>query len=287
MRARGLDHLVWPVRDLDAAASRLERVGFTVTPRARHPWGTENRLVQLDGFFIELLSVGEGAMIPETSERVFSFGAFNRDFLAHGEGGSMIVLESGDPQADRDDFLRAGLKVFEPFSFGRTQELETGEKREVGFDLTFVENPFDAELGYFTCRNRFPASFWSRAYMTHANGAQGLASLVLTCDEPASQHEFLSAFTGVREMRATSLGLSVETPRGEIRVLTPAAYAALFGDSAPAPKDGLRIAALVIEGADRRALGERLADQGIAHGETPEGLRIPASDGNGVALVFV
>ena len=35
--ARGLDHLVHVVRDLDAAGAFYQRLGFTVGARNRHP----------------------------------------------------------------------------------------------------------------------------------------------------------------------------------------------------------------------------------------------------------
>ena len=47
------------VDDLDAAQRFYERLGFTTTPRATHPFGTGNSLVQLRGNFIELLGVVE------------------------------------------------------------------------------------------------------------------------------------------------------------------------------------------------------------------------------------
>ena len=43
---RRIDHLVVAVRDLDGAGRFYERLGFQVGARNRHPWGTENRLVQ-------------------------------------------------------------------------------------------------------------------------------------------------------------------------------------------------------------------------------------------------
>jgi catechol 2,3-dioxygenase-like lactoylglutathione lyase family enzyme len=55
--ARGLDHIVHAVRDLDAAAALYRRLGFTVGARNQHPWGTHNYIVQLPGTFIELLTV--------------------------------------------------------------------------------------------------------------------------------------------------------------------------------------------------------------------------------------
>ena len=55
----GLDHLVHAVRDLEQAAELYRRLGFTVGARNQHSWGTHNHLVQLPGFFLELLTVAE------------------------------------------------------------------------------------------------------------------------------------------------------------------------------------------------------------------------------------
>ena len=41
------------------AADLYRRLGFTVGARNRHPWGTHNHLVQLPGFFVELLTMAE------------------------------------------------------------------------------------------------------------------------------------------------------------------------------------------------------------------------------------
>ena len=49
---RGIDHLVLCVRDLNRARRLYERLGFTVTPRALHPFGTGNHLIQCEGNFI-------------------------------------------------------------------------------------------------------------------------------------------------------------------------------------------------------------------------------------------
>jgi catechol 2,3-dioxygenase-like lactoylglutathione lyase family enzyme len=57
--ARGLDHIVHAVRDLDAAAALYRDLGFTVGARNKHPWGTHNHIVQFPGFFIEILTLAE------------------------------------------------------------------------------------------------------------------------------------------------------------------------------------------------------------------------------------
>jgi len=287
MQARGLDHVVWAVRDLGAAAAHLERLGFTVTPRARHPWGTENRLVQLNGFFIELLTVGSDADIPEPTDTAFSFGAHNRDFLARGEGASMLVTDSLDPAADRAAFAQAGLAVFEPFSFEREQRRSDGSVRKVGFDLTFTRDPDDAALGFFTCFNRYPDNFWSSAYQAHANGVRDLAAVVIVCEDPADHHIFYSAFTGVREMRATSLGITISTPRGDVRLMPRGIYRSLFGEEPqPAGAGKARIQALVFQAGARDAVASACARSGIESLSTREGLVVPARGSHGLSLVF-
>lgn len=230
---RGLDHVVAAVQDLDAAARAWEALGFSVTPKAVHPWGTANRLIQLDGFFVELLALADASLIQDAGEGAFSFGAFNRDYLASGkEGMSMLVAESRDPAADRAAFAELGLRTYEPFSFGRKAVQPDGSVREVGFDLTFTSEPLAPEIGFFTCYNRFPENFWKSAYQTHQNGACRLNGVTLVAADPSDHHEFLGGFTGQREMRASSLGLEMETPRGTISVLTPRAYRFRDGDAA-------------------------------------------------------
>ncbi|WP_434051756.1 MAG: VOC family protein [Roseibium sp.] len=229
---RGLDHIVVAVNDLAVAGKAYEALGFTVTPENRHPWGTANRLIQLDGFFIELLSVAEPDLITETVGSQFSFGAFNRTFLAKREGASMLVMESRDANSDRQDFERVGLSLFEPFSFERIAHLPDGKTAEVAFDLTILRDPLSPEIGYFTCHNKFPENFWKPAFQTHDNGAREIKTIYLIAEDPSDHHEFLGGFTGQREMRATSLGLEVETARGRVRVLNPAAYRSLVGESA-------------------------------------------------------
>jgi len=229
---RGIDHLVVAVRDLDAAAAHWTSLGFTVTPEAHHPWGTANRLVQLDGFFVELLTVADPSRIVEAGEGEFSFGAFNRDFLKTREGGSMLVLESADPAGDRAAFRNAGLPVFAPFSFERIAKGPDGTDKKVAFDLTFTSDQAAPEIGFFTCHNKYPENFWKAAYKSHENGVTALRRIIIVAEEPAEHHEFLEAFAGSRELRASSLGIELDTPRGTISIFSPAAFRSLYGTDA-------------------------------------------------------
>ena len=52
MPVRDIDHVVVMTRDLESARAGWEQLGFTTTPRAVHPFGTANSLIQLQGNFI-------------------------------------------------------------------------------------------------------------------------------------------------------------------------------------------------------------------------------------------
>lgn len=229
-----IDHLVLPVRDLDAAAATYAALGFTVTARGIHPWGTHNRLVQFSNrTFLELLAVGEPAKIVQAPEGEVSFGAFNRDFLARcGEGMSMLVLASTDPAADRAAFRAAGLPVQPPFDFRRIARAPDGSEREVAFTLTFTSDPGMPEAGFFTCAQHFAENFWRADLQHHANGARGVTKVVMVADDPADHHVFLKGFTRSDDIRMTSAGLTLALGGGgSIEVLNPLAYERRYGAS--------------------------------------------------------
>ncbi len=231
---RQLDHLVIAARDLDAVAGAYAALGFTLTPRAFHSWGTSNQLVQLDGAFLEILAVVDPDSIEQADVDAFSFGAFNRDYLARHEGISMLVLDSSDPEADRQGFLDRGMTVYAPFSFERAAGQPDGSSRTVAFDLTITTDPGMPHAGFFTCRNRFPENFWRSEYQQHANGAQKLAAAIIVAEEPSDFYEFIEGFSGQRELGLTSFGMECALANGgSIDVLSPTGFKAFYGDAFP------------------------------------------------------
>ncbi|WP_350334042.1 VOC family protein [Coralliovum pocilloporae] len=284
---RGLDHVVLAVQDLDRAAERYEALGFSVTPRGEHPWGTANRLVQLDGFFFEILTADRPNLIADGAGKTFSFGGFNRDVLARYEGGSMLVVESRDAAKDRSDFETLALDVCEPFGFEREAVGPDGSVRKVAFDLTFVRDALSPDMMFFTCHNLYPENFWKSDYQTHANGACSVTGVVLTAAEPASHHEFLGGFSGQREMRATSLGLELETPRGQIAAVTPSAAQVLYGlQSHEQTGEGLFLQAIRVGVRDLAALCSIVEKSGIGFSEFRDTLVIQPADLFGTGLIF-
>lgn len=241
--ARGLDHIVHAVRDLDGAADLYRRLGFTVGARNRHPWGTHNHLVQLPGFFVELLTVAEPHLLKSDG---FSqlFGDFNRRFLQAQEGLSLLILESGNAAGDARLFSDAKIAASDAMRFEREGRRPDGSAVTVAFSLAFAFDDLAPDIGFAVCQQHFPENFWNPAFQNHPNGVSGIAGVVLVAENPTDHHIFVSAFAGERELQSTSSGISVATPRGDIQVMDPAAFRNHFGAPPPDIRTGARLAAL-------------------------------------------
>jgi catechol 2,3-dioxygenase-like lactoylglutathione lyase family enzyme len=262
--SRGLDHIVHAVRDLDAAAAFYRLLGFTVGARNSHPWGTHNHIVQLPGFFVELLTVADPDKLGEDGFSAL-FGTFNRIFLKSHEGLSFLMLESQDADADARDFGAAGIAVSSALQFEREGVRPDGSKRKVGFSLAFARDAGAPAIGFATCRQHNPENFWNPSLQQHPNGASGIASAVIVAENPSDHHIFLSAFTGERELHATSNGITAATPRGDLAIMDAAAFRSHFGVPPPDLAGGARLAAIWFTVREREALIAALDAGAVPH----------------------
>lgn len=282
---RGLDHIVHAVRDLDAGASLYRRLGFTVGARNRHPWGTHNHIVQLPGFFIELLTVAEpenlaGDGIPKL------FGDFNRRFLESGEGFSLLILESNDAQADARVFEAAKIAGSPALRFEREGRRPDGSPVKVAFSLAFARDARSPAHHFAVCQQHFPENFWNPAWQRHPNGVTQVGGAIMVADNPTDHHIFFSAFSGERELQSSSAGITIATPRGDIHVMTPAAFADHFGVVAPEVAASARLAALRLISSDLNATGASLSAGGLAPAARMGRLIVPPEQAHGATLVF-
>src|SRR6202048_3364998 len=156
----GLDHIAHAVRDLDAAAEFYASAGFTVGARNRHAWGTHNRIVQLKNCYIEILEVAEPDKIVPHGARSFSFGAFNRDFLARREGFSMLILNSSNAAGDALAFESSGIANSKVFDFAREGTKPDGTPVKLAFSLAFASDPASPNVRFAVCPHHLQAEYW-------------------------------------------------------------------------------------------------------------------------------
>jgi len=282
----GLDHIVHAVRDLDAAADFYVRAGFTVGGRNCHPWGTHNRIVQLKNCYIEILEVAEPEKIVAHAPRSFSFGAFNRDYLASRQGFSMLLLNSSDAASDAQAFKAAGISDYEVFNFAREGKRLDGATVKLAFSLVFTRDPTSPDLGLALCQHHFPENFWNPAFQTHANGAQRVPGVVMIADDPASHRNFLKTYVGAGEITSEPAGVIGRTANGDIEILEPSGGRDVFGFPIKASGEGLTLNAMrfaVADLADTEALHRQNGLAVRCHGGK---LSVPPEEAFGATLIF-
>lgn len=282
----GLDHLVHAVRDLDAAAEFYSSAGFTVGARNRHPWGTHNRIVQLRNCYIEILEVAEPEKIAPHGANSFSFGAFNRDFLALREGFSMLILNSSNAADDARSFEAAGIGGLKVFDFAREGAKPDGTPVKLAFSLAFARDPASPNVRFAVCQHHFPENFWDPAFQAHANGARTVRAAAMVADNPTDHHIFLKAFTGVSDLHSSSIGIKARTENGDIEIMEPVAFRDQFGVSPDVRGGGMTLNAMRFEVSDIAQAEAVHRQNGIASQPHVGRLVVPPHVAHGATLIF-
>ncbi len=283
---RGLDHIVHAVHDLDAAVEFYSRAGFQVSARNTHPWGTQNHIVQLHDFYVEILGIADASRIPPHGPRIFSFGAFQRDYLARGQGLSMLLLKSADARADVRDFAKANIGDFDVFDFEREGIGADGKSVKLAFSLAFARDEKSPHTGFATCQHHTPQNFWNTERQVHDNGARCVGAAIMVADSPTDHHIFLSAFTGVRMVHATSLGIISETPSGEAEIMEATGFRDQFGVTPRIEGEGAAFKGLRLVVDDVAAVEKLLTRNGIAAHRHIGRIIIPPEAAFGATLIF-
>jgi hypothetical protein len=282
----GLDHIVHAVRDLDAVADFYVRAGFTVSGRNRHPWGTHNRIVQLKNCYIELLEVAEAEKIVPHGPRSFSFGAFTRDFLALGQGFSMLLLNSKDARADARAFEASGIGPFDVFDFAREGKKPDGSTVKLAFSLAFAADPNSPDVRFAACQHHFPENFWNPALQTHGNGARYVPGIVLLADDPARHRAFLEAYIGQGEITSSAVGVTAHTENGDIEIMRASAARDLLGLPVKASGEGITLNVMRFAVADLAETETLHRQNGLAVKRHGERLIVPPDVAFGATLLF-
>lgn len=201
MTVRTIDHIVHAVSDLDAAAQGYASLGFTVTPRADHPFGTSNRLIVFDSCYIEVVAVTRPDRLPETGFAARVAGRLRTG----GEGITHVALSSEDPPSDLAEL--GASATGEIFAFSRPAPQPNGTLVKAAFECTLMHGT--DELGMFLCKHLAPEAVWNDATTWHANLSREMTSVVLSVSD-ATLQELGSAAgrsleSGRLELGATTL----------------------------------------------------------------------------------
>lgn len=208
-RSRPIDHLVHAVSDLDAAAGEYEAMGFVVTPRSDHPFGTSNRLIVLADSYVELVAVTK----PDLLSGVFARGV--ESTIQAGGGLAWMVIRSQDVEVDWEAAASAGVDGGDMLRFSRQAPRPDGTDAEASFSVLI---PADlVGLGMFLCQHHTPEAIWDPGYMVHSNGAVRLAKVRGEGEIDAGGARAAEVMTGSR-LSTTPAGQRLDVGRVPVEI---------------------------------------------------------------------
>jgi hypothetical protein len=141
----------------------------------------------------------------------------------------MLVFESMDAEADRKEFIARGLPAYDKFYFERKAILPDGSQVPVAFSLAFATDPRMPQAAFFCCQQHAPQYFWKAEYQSHANGADKILEVIMVAESPESFSGFFAKLQEPESVVMEESELIVHTPRGTIKVLTPAQACRRYG----------------------------------------------------------
>jgi 4-hydroxyphenylpyruvate dioxygenase-like putative hemolysin len=246
--ATALDHVGVVGRDVAALAVEFERLGFCLTPLARHAGGrTGNRNVMLRRGYIELLSVVDGGSSATLDA-----------FLARYAGVHILALAIDDEAATLARLHRAG---FPQAAVSQTDRaLDDAEPAGPRARFTLVTTPDPPEGRIHLIRHETPAALWQERFLHHPNHTVALEHVVLAVADPAATAARLSRLAGRPVVPDAAGGYALDLARGRVRMLPAGALGAVFADvAAPALPwiAGITLATDDANAALRRGLEER------------------------------
>lgn len=251
-QAIALDHVGIVGPDLNRLAATYARLGFQLTPLARHEGGrTGNHCIMLAGSYLELVATLPGGTSATLGR-----------FLDRYAGIHILAFRIEDDAAALSRLARAG---FPELGVSRTERaLDDGDPAgpHVGFALITPPDPPEGRVHLI--RHLTPDTLWQKRFQAHPNRVTSLASVTMLVEQPAVTTAWLSRVAG-RAAVVEGDGYRLELPRGRVCILPASAHPDLAGgpvDTPPLPW----IAGLTVHTDDgNRALRATLAGHDMPH----------------------
>jgi hypothetical protein len=228
-----LDHVAHYVPDIDIASAALEKLGFTLTPLSNQshrletggalvPAGTANRCVMLERGYLEFLT-------PTLSTPI---AAQLRTAIDRYVGVHLIAFGSASPEADCARLSDAGFDPLTPVALQRPIGTESGEET-ARFTVVRVPPGTMAEGRIQFCQHHTPDLLWQGRWLSHANGAVALSSVLLCVDDPDAAASRYARFTGLTPSRSDNCWV-LKTARGSLVFASAGAVRSMLGIASPA-----------------------------------------------------
>ncbi len=205
---KGIDHTLIGVADLEAARSAFENLGFTLTPRGSHiGWGTANYCIMFDEDYIELLGIVDPSL--ETN-------GLDVALEERGQGLLGVALASDEPEATHRSLMEAGLEPSGILSLERKLELPEGDVLPAFQLIRLTSSAGLSTKNLFICHHLTPELVRRPEWLTHANGAKFIKSVVVVVDNPGALAPYYQRLCGSINVTLTDNTMTVRFGRGSL-----------------------------------------------------------------------
>lgn len=176
---------------MDGAVAGFRALGFHVTERGYHTLGSINHLIVFERDYLELLGFGSGPVRPELAG------------FPVGLNGLVFATEDADALYRR--LSENGVPLGAPTAFSRPVEL--GEVRaEARFRTTRLPADAASHGRVYFCEHLTPELVWRQEWRDHANGAVGIARIVLAVSDPVRASALFARMFGPDAVRPGARG---------------------------------------------------------------------------------
>jgi hypothetical protein len=244
-----LDHLAHFVPDVQAASRALARAGFAPTPVSiqvvpdsdgtLRPTGTGNVTAMFSRGYAEVLFKTADTPLGRELEAA----------LARYDGVHLVAFAVADATAAHRRLAATGFRVQPVVQMQRP--VDTGGAPGIAaFTLARLEPGQMPEGRIQILTHRTEAMVWQPRWLSHANGAVALTSVIIAVGDLEDAAQRFARFTG-RVAAPSPLGQTIELDRGRVQLLTPEAFARKLPD-VPIPSlpfigaYGIRVASLAV-----------------------------------------
>ena len=211
-----LDHVGVGARALAPLAASYERLGFTLTPMARHRGkATGNHCIMLRHGYLELIAPVDPA-IPDKLH-----AQLDRYIGLH-----IIALGIHDSEATLARLNQAGLAI--PSITPLERPVDEADPHGLQARFERIPLPDAPESTIQLIKHLTREAIWQPRFTSHGNNAVSLEQVVLAVPDPAETAARFSRLAGVPVVPDPVGGFALVMERGQVRILPHGAEGAVF-----------------------------------------------------------
>ena len=277
----GFDHPVVAVRDMDAARSTYEKLGFVVPPRGSHiEWGTGNWCIMFADDYIELRGMLDASRYTHHLDT----------FLAEREGLMGLAFTTATAAQGYERLRTLGIGVDEPRELTRNFELPEGWVKP-RFKIVFIqEDDAPGLMAPLIIEHLTPELIRRADWLEHRNSACSVRAVTAVVDDLSAARDAYQKLFGDSQVDEADGCLTVDVGRrGHINVTTAHGLERLHGtpEFDPMPKTPY-LAAMTLNVGDIGRTRAVLEGNGVpAEGVGSDLVRVGPGSTCGTVLEFV